>query len=179
MPLAIEESHIDLAAAVDDFIDRYEVQTSAREQLDRPTEVIPGFWKALATTGFLGVHLAEEFGGADAGLAELAIVVERFGYAMAAGPLLATATTSAIVADGASDSLKEALLFGLASGELVGATGLNGTFACQDGVIDGRADIVLGAHLADVLVLSCGDSVLIARSDVAGLTVEADPAVDP
>jgi hypothetical protein len=179
MPLAIEEAHTDLAAAVDDFIDRYKVHNSAREQLDRPTELMPDYWKTLAATGFLGVHIAEEFGGAAAGLEELAIVVERFGYAMAAGPLLATVTTSAIVANFAPASVKAELLSGLASGELVGATGLNGSFTCGDGVINGRSDIVLGAHLADVLVLGCDDTVLILHSNTRGVNVDEDPSLDP
>lgn len=179
MPLAIEEEHIDLASAVDDFINRHDVRNSAREQLDLPSDQLPGYWKELGSTGFLAVHIAEDFGGAGAGIEELAIVVERFGYAMASGPLLSTVMASAILADLAPDELKADLLPRLASGELVGAVGLCATITGTEDTIDGRADVVLSADLADVLVLNCEDAVLIVRSGTAGLSIEADPSLDP
>jgi 3-oxochol-4-en-24-oyl-CoA dehydrogenase len=179
MPLAIEEMHLDLARAVDDFIDRYAVADSAREQLAPSAEPVPVFWKALPSTGFLGIHVPEDFGGAGAGLNELAIVIERFGYAMAAGPLLATVTTSAIVADVADRRVQEEVLPGLATGELVGATGLHGALSFDGDTVSGSAELVLGAHLADVLVLNRGDHVLVVRSGTPGLTVTADPSLDP
>ena len=179
MPLAIEESHVELAATVDEFIDRYQVHQSAREQLDRATEALPDYWKTLGSTGFLAVHLADEFGGTDAGLHELAIVVERFGNAIAAGPLLATAVTSAILNEVGPSSLKAELLSALGTGELVGATALNGAFVRDADAVNGRAEIVTSAHLADVLVLGCDDDLIVVRADAGGVTVEADPSLDP
>ncbi len=179
MPLAIEEMHLELAQTVDDFIDRYSVAESAREQLAQSADPFPVYWKALASTGFLGVHLPEELGGSGAGLEELAIVVERFGYAMAAGPLLATVISSAIVAELTDRQHQEALLPGLASGEVVGATGLHGDFSFEGETLSGSADIVMSAHVADVLVLSRGDDLIIVRRETTGVSVTPDPSLDP
>ncbi len=179
MPLAITAEQLELGTIVDQFIDRFEVRASARKQLDRSAEGIPNYWKALASAGLLAVHLPDEYGGSDGGLIDLAIVVERFGYAVAAGPLLASAVTSAIIAHEGSDQLKAQLLPGLGTGELIGATGLDGSFTVGDDFVDGHAEAVMSAHLADVLLLGAGDSVLVVRAGTSGVSVEADPSLDP
>ena len=55
----------------------------------RPTAP-PPFWDELAGLGWLGLHLPEAVGGEGYGFAELAVVVEELGRALAPGPFLPT-----------------------------------------------------------------------------------------
>jgi alkylation response protein AidB-like acyl-CoA dehydrogenase len=76
-------------------------------------------WDAIASHGFLGVHIPEEYGGGGAGISELAVVCEE---AAAAGcPMLLILVSAAICAEvinrfGTTTQKKE-WLPGLAAGE--------------------------------------------------------------
>jgi alkylation response protein AidB-like acyl-CoA dehydrogenase len=117
----------------------------ARSLLDAPTEELPSFWPALASLGWLGLHLSEEYGGSGFGLVELAGVLEELGRVAAPGPFLPTVMASAIVADRGSDELRGRLLRGLADGSTVAGVGLHGSLVVEDGAVSGDAGIVVGA----------------------------------
>jgi alkylation response protein AidB-like acyl-CoA dehydrogenase len=79
----------------------------------QPTEL----WKALGEAGFLGVHIAEAYGGGGGGLAELNIAIEE--TAAQGCPLLSMVIASIvapIIASFGSDKLKTHWLPGLAKG---------------------------------------------------------------
>ena len=63
----------------------------------RAGEKVDELWAALATHGFLGLHLPERFGGGGAGILELAIVGEE--VAAVGCPLLTTLVSPAICAE--------------------------------------------------------------------------------
>jgi alkylation response protein AidB-like acyl-CoA dehydrogenase len=92
---SVNEDHAALRAAVaevaGDFGHQYYIRKAqAREA---PAEL----WAALGKQGFLGVNIAEEYGGGGAGIAELAVVCEE---AAAAGcPLLLTLVSCGIAAE--------------------------------------------------------------------------------
>ena len=74
-------------------------------------------WQELGAAGFLGVHIAEEFGGGGAGLAELYIVIEE--CAAQGCPMLALVIASIcapIIEGFGSEELKNKWLPGLADG---------------------------------------------------------------
>jgi alkylation response protein AidB-like acyl-CoA dehydrogenase len=77
-------------------------------------------WTALGRVGFLGTNIPEEFGGAGAGISELALVCEE--VAAAGCPLLmmvvSPAICGAIIAAHGSTPLKQRWLPGLATGEI-------------------------------------------------------------
>ena len=66
----------------------------ARALLDAPEESLPASWKEMADLGWMGLHLPEALGGSGFGLAELVIVVEALGAAVAPGPFLPTVWAS-------------------------------------------------------------------------------------
>jgi len=75
-------------------------------------------WRALGKAGFLGVHVAEEWGGGGAGLADYNVIVEE--TAAQGCPLLSLVIGSIcapIIQQHGDDALKRAWLPGLASGE--------------------------------------------------------------
>ncbi len=62
----------------------------------------PDLWDTLADTGVLGMALPEQFGGADASLTDLAVVVYEWGRHIAAVPLVEHAVATRVGAAAAS-----------------------------------------------------------------------------
>lgn len=77
-------------------------------------------WDALASRGFLGVHLPEEYGGGGCGLLDLALVIEE--TASAGCPILAAlyspGVIGTILSQHASPDQKERWLRGVATGRV-------------------------------------------------------------
>ena len=178
MGLAIDSLGLELEDVSAKFLARNSARAAARATLDTDTEARPAFWEGLAEVGWLGLHIDEKYGGQGATLAELAVIVEQFGRELAPGPFLPTVLASAVLAEAGSDSLKSKLLPGLADGRLVGALGLGGTLRLDQGSVDGSAGPVLGAALADVLLLPVGDDLVVIDRDVDGLVVERRQCID-
>jgi alkylation response protein AidB-like acyl-CoA dehydrogenase len=167
MDFSVNEDHAALRAAVaevaGDFGHQYYIRKAqAREA---PAEL----WAALGKQGFLGVNIAEEYGGGGAGMAELAVVCEE---AAAAGcPLLLTLVSCGIAAEvvGAfgTPEQKGTWLPRLASGEgmIVFAitepnAGTNShdisTTAVRDGsnwLISGQKYFISGVEQADAILV--------------------------
>ena len=104
MGIAIAEDHLELAGVADAFLERTGARAEARSLLDAPDETLPAVWKEMADLGWLGLHLPEAHGGSGFGLAELVIVVEALGAAVAPGPFLPTVWASAVIAAAGSDA---------------------------------------------------------------------------
>jgi len=81
---------------------------------EQPTQL----WQALGQAGFLGVHIAEEYGGGGSGLADYNVVVEE--VAAQGCPVLSLVIASIcgpIIQQHGSEAQKREWLPGLASGE--------------------------------------------------------------
>ncbi|MER7078020.1 Acyl-CoA dehydrogenase [Saccharopolyspora kobensis] len=155
--LGLSEEHRHLRDSVRAFAGRHITETEVRTAVDAKTEQLPPFWAQLAEQGLFGLHLPESVGGAGFGLLELAVVLEELGRNMAPGPFLPTVLASAVLLEaGHHEHLPV-----LADGSATGAVGLGDGFTAEraeDGglLVSGSAAPVLGAHLADVLVLRVG-----------------------
>ncbi|MGP3963651.1 acyl-CoA dehydrogenase family protein [Nonomuraea sp. 3N208] len=115
--------------------------------------------------GLSGLIVPEEYGGAGAGLAELAVALEETGAALLPGPFLAT-TFATIALTRVPD--KE-LLTGIAEGRI--AATLAGDEIAYDGVaVRGRLAQVLSGMEADVLVAPArtADGIVMVAVDLAG-----------
>ena len=184
MAIGLTEEHEALADSVRGFAERNITATVLRAALDADEETRPGFWPALAEQGLLGLHLAEEHGGQGYGLLELAVAVAELGRAAAPGPFLPTVFASALVdASGAAKARAE-LLPALAAGTRTAAVALDGELTGRasggDLVVSGTAGTVLGAALADVLVLpvAVDGSTRWVAVDAADVTVTPVPSLD-
>ena len=92
MALGVSEEHLELAASVRGWAERYAgPDTGAERYTD---ELRP----ALAGQGLLGLHLPEDCGGQGYGLSELAVAVEELGYALVPGGFLPTVLAAALLA---------------------------------------------------------------------------------
>ncbi|MCG8669160.1 MAG: acyl-CoA/acyl-ACP dehydrogenase [Pseudomonadales bacterium] len=77
-------------------------------------------WQQLGESGLLAAPLPAAYGGSELGLTEMCLIIEGQGTAVAPIPLLETVVECAMpIAEFGSDALKQRVLPGIASGELM------------------------------------------------------------
>ena len=180
MPIAITEDHRALAQTVSDFLAKHDSRAAARSLLEAEADTLPAFWAELAGLGLLGLHLPEDLGGSGFGLPETLVVAEELGRALTPGPFVPTVIASAVLAAAGSDDLRTRLLPGLADGAWSARPRWRGDVTCADGAAPGSAGVVVGGHLADVLLLPAGDDVIVVdKSRAAASDVEVPANLDP
>ena len=183
MGIALTDDHRELAEVARSFLTAQKARGAARSLLDATEETRPAFWQGLVELGWLGLHLDEEYGGSGYGLPELVVVVEELGRAVAPGPFVPTVIASSVIAKDGTAEQKSRLLPGLADGTVTAGIGLDGTVRIEKGsgglTADGDAGIVLGAGLADVLLIAVGDDILVLETGRAGVSVEVPNNLDP
>ncbi len=140
MSIAIGEDHVALRDAVRRFAADRCPPNVVRAAVDAEDEALPPFWDELTALGWLGLHLPAAVGGQGYGIAELAVVLEELGRALAPGPCVPTVLSSAAIhaGGGAGKRLPE-----LASG---GATGAVALGAPIDGVTMAGDAVVATRH---------------------------------
>jgi alkylation response protein AidB-like acyl-CoA dehydrogenase len=178
MSIAITEDHRALAGTVSDFLVKNQSRAAARALLESPDEPNASFYKEAADLGWLGLHVPEELGGSGYGLEETVVVVEELGRALTPGAFVPTLVTSAVLAAAGTDDVKARLLPGLADGSTLGATALGGDVTSSGGTLSGSAGTVLGAGLADVILVPVGDDVAVIDAKGAGVTVTTPKNLD-
>jgi alkylation response protein AidB-like acyl-CoA dehydrogenase len=125
-----------------------------------------GLWKEISELGWPGIAIAEDDGGQDLGMVELAVLLEQGGYACAPSPLLGSAGAALAISEAGSDEQRAEWLPRLASGE---ATGSFGGF-----LPEGESTLFCDLPTADVVVTFDGDGALLASaSEVEFEPVEA------
>jgi alkylation response protein AidB-like acyl-CoA dehydrogenase len=128
----------------------------------------PQAWARLTgELGLTGLAIPERHGGADAGLAEVAVAVEETGRVLLPAPYLSTALAGAVLSEGdavlgAGEVVLGAgeaaeFLPGIASGALRAAFALGGSVTAADGRLTGVAHHVLDGAEADLLVVRARD----------------------
>ena len=159
MPIPLTDEHEELRRSVGRYLGTHSGPEVARALLDAEIEELQPVWPGMAGEGWLGLHLPEAHGGQGFGLLELAVVLEETGWAVTPGPLVPTATVSALCsrylpADGASDVLPGLVdgtsPAGVYLGEdrlTVGRRGSDGSLA-----VSGTLRPVLGAGTARVVL---------------------------
>lgn len=84
------------------------------------TPVHTALWKQLGESGLLAAPLPSQYGGSELGLAEICLIIQGQGAAVAPVPLIETVVECAMpIAEFGSDDLKGRVLPGVASGELM------------------------------------------------------------
>jgi alkylation response protein AidB-like acyl-CoA dehydrogenase len=179
MGIALTDDHRELAEVARGFLTSQKARWASRSLLDATDEARPGFWQGMAELGWLGLHVDEEYGGSGFGLPELVVVVEELGRAVAPGPFVPTVITSSVIAKDGSGEQKSRLLPGLIDGTVTAGIGLGGRVQVADGVANGEAGIVLGAGLAELLVIAAGDDVLLLERGRSGVSVDVPGNLDP
>ena len=183
MGIALTDDHRELAEVARAFLTSQKARWAARSLLDAADEGRPGFWQHLVELGWLGLHVDEEHGGSGYGLPELVVVIEELGRAVAPGPFVPTVIASAVIAKDGTAEQKSRLLPGLIDGTVTAGIGLDGKVEVKDDpknrIADGEAGIVLGAGLAELLLIVAGDDVLVLDRGRDGVSVEVPDNFDP
>ncbi|GJO48501.1 acyl-CoA dehydrogenase FadE22 [Mycobacterium marinum] len=179
MGIALTDDHRELAEVARAFLTSQKARWAARSLLDSPDESRPPFWQYMVELGWLGLHIDERHGGSGYGLPELVVVVEELGRAVAPGPFVPTVIASAVLAKEGSDEQQTRLLPGLIDGTVTAGIGLDGNVRVENGVASGDAGIVLGAGLAELLLVAAGDDVLVLDRGRSGVSVEVPDNFDP
>jgi len=179
MSIAITDDHRALADSVCEFLAARGARAAARALLEAEGDGRPGYWDELRGLGWLGLHVPEEYGGSGFGLPELVVVVEELGRAVAPGPFVPSVLASAALAALAPPDVQARLLPGLADGSATGAVALGGEVTVSGGAAHGPAGVVLGGHLADVLLAASGEDVLVIETAEGGVKTEVPPNLDP
>ncbi len=185
MTLGLTEEHLQLAETVRGWALRHCPTEVVRAAADGPDSgsalyrdsLAPG----LAEQGVLGLHLPEEDGGQGYGLPELAVAVEELGRALVPGAFLPTVLASAaLVAAGISGKLITGLADGSKTGAVGLAAGLTGSPEPGGLLIEGESGPVLGASLADLVVLpvQTDGGEIWAAIDAARLDISALESLD-
>ena len=179
MGIALTDDHRELGAVARAFLASQKARSAARSMLDAPEEARPPFWQGIVELGWLGLHIDEEHGGSGYGLPELVVVIEELGRAVAPGPFVPTVIGSAVIGKEGTAEQKARLLPGLIDGTVTAGVGFDGSVQVKDGVADGEAGVVLGAGLAELLLIAAGDDVLLLERDRSGLSVDVPENFDP
>ncbi|MFP3907664.1 MAG: acyl-CoA dehydrogenase [Acidimicrobiales bacterium] len=178
MSIAITDDHRALAETASDLLNRYGARQAARDLLEADEEPMPKLWTEITNVGWLGLHLPEDQGGSGYGMEELVVVVEELGKAVAPGPFVPTVIASAVIDAAGDDAVRAAWLPGLADGSSTGAVALGGAVTVADGKASGEVGTVIGAGLADVLLVAVGDDVAVVEVG-DGVMVGSAPNLDP
>jgi alkylation response protein AidB-like acyl-CoA dehydrogenase len=169
MPLAITEDHRDLADVAKSVVAGRGGVASARRILLEADETgrwweNDGLWKEIVATGWLGLHVGEEFGGQGYGVPELTIVLEQLGRGAVGGPFLPTVVVSAVIAEVGTDDQRQRWLPKLVSGDAVAAVGTEGDVGLTDSAVTTSAIATLGELSADLFLLPVGDDLVLVEA---------------
>jgi 3-oxochol-4-en-24-oyl-CoA dehydrogenase len=179
MSLAITDDHRELARVVHDVAAKYQLPAQTRSAFETPAAGLDSAWSAMAELGWCGLHLPAQLGGSGFGLAELAVVLDELGAAVAPGSFLAASIGSAVIAAAGSDDLQRALLPSAATGASVITYGIADELHVADGTASGRVERVLGGVWADYLVLASGADLAVVATASDAVVRTALDGLDP
>ena len=140
-------------------------RSAVRAVLDGPTSFDAALWQGLADQGYLGAAIPEAYGGLGAGYAELCVVAEELGRALAPVPFSSSIGLAAeLLLRAGTEAQKQRYLPALASGKLIGTLAL----AEQPGRVAAasQASRVSGGQLS-------GTKLPVADGDIADFAVVA------
>jgi alkylation response protein AidB-like acyl-CoA dehydrogenase len=188
----------ELRQAVREFLEVASPSRRVRDLMSTAEGYDKSVWRQMAgELGLHGIAVPEEFGGAGATVAELAVVFEEMGAALLCAPFFSTVAlaTQAILCSGDTTAMGD-YLPGFVDGSTTATVILNSDLdawdpkavaltAHADGTgyrIQGDADLVLDGHTADVVLAaantSAGISLLAVSANADGLTREPLATLD-
>lgn len=148
--LILTEDEESLRDSVRRFVAERSPLTAIRELVTAGEPYDAGVWKQLtAQLGLASLLIPEEYGGAGAGHAAMAIALQELGAGLVPSPLLASAVLAAGTLLALDDqAAREELLPGIASGELIATLALTGSGTTVRAVASGTGDSGAGLRLS-------------------------------
>jgi alkylation response protein AidB-like acyl-CoA dehydrogenase len=188
----------ELRAMVRDYLTSASPSARVRELMATDAGHDPVSWTQMANQlGLHGVAVPEQYGGAGAGLPELAVVFEEMGAALLCAPFLATVGLAipALLNSGDTAAMAECIP-SLVDGSTIGTVVLNGALeawdpdavtltARRDGAafrVSGSAGLVLDGMIADIVLVAArterGMSLFLIDAEADGLVREPLATLD-
>ncbi len=188
----------DLRGAVREFLEVASPSSTVRQLMATEAGYDERVWRQMAgELGLHGIAIPEEWGGAGAGMSELAVVFEEMGAALLCSPFFSTVAlaTQAILTSGDHAAMQEFLptfIDGTATATLIlngqlnpwDAAAVTLTAQCGGGGyrVSGDAPLVLDGHTADVILAvantDAGTSLFAVAADSNGLEREPLSSLD-
>ena len=176
------------------FLEKEESVKRARNVLEGDASFDEDLWSQIIEMGFTATSIPEEYGGLGLGYLELCVIAEELGRSLAPTPFSSSVylATEAILNYG-DDSLKQAYLPGLASGEKIGAfahsesntspTEANINCSFSDGKLSGTKIAVVDGDVANTLIVTAnngnGVGLYIVDASSDGVEVSPQSTLDP
>ncbi|MBG0830743.1 acyl-CoA/acyl-ACP dehydrogenase [Planomonospora sp. ID67723] len=188
MKLVLTQEQRELREAVRGFLAAASPLPAVRAAMESETGHDPAVYRRLGgELGLCGLIIPEECGGAGAGYAELAVVLEETGAALLPGPFLAT--TAAAIALTQVQAPDKELLGGIAGGRVTAgfapASGVTADALSGDGraALSGVVPQLINGMDADVLLVEAaaaqGPVLVAVEAGGEGVTREALTTLDP
>jgi alkylation response protein AidB-like acyl-CoA dehydrogenase len=205
MQLVLTEDQELLAKTVRDFVTEKSPVARVRALRDAgdPIGFSRPLWKEMAELGWVGIPFSETHGGAEMGLAELAVVMEALGRTLAPEPFLSTVLLGGqVLALAGSDAQQAAWIPKIVEGDAIVALAADEARSRWDVAhVETRADAagdgfrltgektqVLDGHVADLLLVSArtsgdagdasGVTLFAVRPDAPGVTITRQSRID-
>ena len=171
--------------------------TAVRAVLDGPQSHDAALWQGLGTQGFLGAALPEAYGGSGAGYAELCVIAEELGRAVAPVPFSSSIGLFAeLLLRAGTEAQKQRWLPGLADGSLIGTlalaerpgrvTAASLATTATSGRVTGSKRPVADGDIADLAAVATRDqgstatlSLQVVDLRAAGVQRQVQPSIDP
>lgn len=165
----------------------------ARSVLESDATMSLELWAGSAEMGWLGAVIPERWGGAGFGHAELVLIAEELGRALAPIPFVTSAAVAEAILVAGSEAQKERYLPGFANGDRIGTLALAEVRGVvrpvnvrarfnADGTLDGAkigAPDGASANLALVLARDDSRRLVLALADLEGVARTAEDSIDP
>ena len=175
---------------------RFLEEHSPPERVRQVSESEDGYdrelWEAMATQGWQGMHIPEEWGGAGFTFQETAILLHEMGRVLAPVPYLSSSVlAAAALMVGGSDEQKKEWLGVIAAGEIVATVAIAEpgggwdqpsikSVASPGGsgfTLDGTKSYVTAGHTADMVLVAAGNGDGVGFFLVRGADVQAEKLV--
>ncbi len=191
-----EEQELIAKSALDLLRDRSGFE-AVRKWMESDAGYDADLWREIASLGWLGMGIPEEFGGSGMGATELVSVVQSMGRRVFGSPFLANTLAADLLVHAGADDQKRRWLPGLAAGETLGCVAIgesSGSWDLRDVTaraetegdrlrLTGNKCFVLDAQNAEVFLVACkyeGELAIVAieRSEIPEQALRAERIVD-
>jgi len=190
MDLTLTDEQRMLSDTARSFVDRSCPITRVRELAADPLGFDLDLWRSLASLGWAGLPIAEEYGGAGRGVLDLAVLCEGLGRGPVPSPIVSTTLAALTIAWAGDGEQRARWLPGLASGEVVGTLALLEANARDEwdppalpggGTLRGTKLLVPWAGAADVVVVATAEGLHLVEPREGGVRIERhdDLGADP
>ncbi len=193
MDLGLSEEQEMLKNVSRDFLEKEVPEKYVRDMEEDERGYSPEVWSKMASQGWQGLLIPEEYDGSGFGFLDLVVLLEEFGRALVPGPFISTQQATIALLEGGSAEQKKQYLPRIASGEATGTLAITEPSARWDAegiqlkaekgadgyTLNGTKLFIPDANVADLMVVAArtgqgdqGISLFIVDAKSQGISTE-------